>query len=72
VTGQRTALDYAEICRKLVDEYFPEAEHILVVQDNLNTHTGASLGTSLYKAFDAKEAFRIHRKLEFHYTPVHG
>jgi len=37
VTGQRTALDYAEILRKLVDEYFPEAERILVVQDNLNT-----------------------------------
>ena len=68
VTGQRTALDYAEILRKIVDEYFPQAKRILVVQDNLNTHSGASL----YKAFDAREALRIHRKLEFHYTPVHA
>ena len=66
VTGQRT--DYAEILRKIVDEYFPQAERILIVQDNLNTHTGASL----YKAFSAEEALRIHKKLEFHYTPVHA
>jgi recombinational DNA repair ATPase RecF len=68
VTGHRTALDYAEILRKLVDECFPEAKRILVVQDNLNTHSGASL----YKAFDAREALRIHKKLEFHYTPKHA
>jgi transposase len=68
VTGQRTAIDYAEILRKIVDEYFPQADRILIVQDNLNTHTGASL----YKAFDAREALRIHRKLEFHYTPKHA
>ena len=68
ITGQRTALDYAEILRKIVDEYFPQADRILIVQDNLNTHTGASL----YKAFDAGEALRIHRKLEFHYTPKHA
>jgi len=68
VTGQRTALDYAEILRKIVDEYFPQAERILIVQDNLNTHNGASL----YKAFDAREALRIYKKLEFHYTPKHA
>ena len=68
VTGRRTALDYAEILLKIVDEYFPQAERILIVQDNLNTHNGASL----YKAFDAREALRIHKKLEFHYTPVHA
>lgn len=68
VTGQRTAIDYAEILRKIVDEYFPQAEHILIVQDNLNTHNGASL----YKAFEPSEALRIHRKLEFHWTPVHA
>jgi hypothetical protein len=68
LTWQRTALDYAEILRKIVDEYFPQAERILIVQDNLNTHNGASL----YKAFEAEEALRIHRKLEFHYTPVHA
>jgi len=68
VTGQRTAIDYAEILRKIVDEYFPQADRIIIVQDNLNTHSGASL----YKSFDAREALRIHRKLEFHYTPKHA
>jgi len=68
VTGQRTAVDYAKILKKIVDEYFPQAERILVVQDNLNTHNGASL----YKAFEPEEALRIHKKLEFHYTPVHA
>jgi hypothetical protein len=68
LTGQRTAVDYAKILRKIVDEYFPEAERILIVQDNLNTHNGSSL----YKAFEPSEALRIHKKLEFHYTPVHA
>ncbi len=68
VTGQRTAIDYAKILKKIVDECFPEAERILVVQDNLNTHNGSSL----YKAFEPEEALRIHKKLEFHYTPKHA
>jgi hypothetical protein len=68
VTGQRTAIDYAKILKKIVDEYFPQAERILIVQDNLNTHNGSSL----YKAFSAEEALRIYKKLEFHYTPKHA
>jgi hypothetical protein len=68
VTDQRTALDWAECMRDLVDVHFPEAERITVVQDNLNTHTPAAL----YKAFEPAEAKRIWDKLEFHYTPKHG
>jgi transposase len=52
----------------LVDERYPDAEKIRVIQDNLNTHAKASL----YKAFEPKEAKRILDKLEFHYTPKHG
>ena len=68
VTDTRTSIDFAHICRDLVDVHFPEAEKILLVCDNLNTHKS----TSLYKAFDAQEAERIAEKLEFHYTPKHG
>src|ERR687884_1208987 len=52
----------------LVDVRYPEAAVIRVVLDNLNTHTPAAL----YEAFPPAEARRILRKLEFHYTPVHG
>ena len=48
MTKQRTAIDYAHLLQKLVDDYYPEAYVITVVQDNLNTHTPASL----YKAFE--------------------
>jgi len=68
VTEQRTANDYAECVKELVDVHFPEAEKIRIVQDNLNTHKGASL----YKRFSAEEARRIYKKLEFHYTPKHA
>ena len=68
VTDQRTAVDFAHICQDLVDVHFPDAEKILLVCDNLNTHTPASL----YKAFEAQEAQRIAEKIEFHYTPKHG
>jgi hypothetical protein len=68
VTGQRTALDFAQCMKDLVDVYFPEAEVIRVIADQLNTHTPASL----YKAFAPAEARRILRKLEFHHTPKHG
>ena len=54
--------------RDLVDRHFPDATKIRVVLDNLNTHTRAAL----YEAFPPAEARRILRKLEFHYTPVHG
>ena len=68
VTQRRTAIDYAQLLKKLVDDYYPEAYLITVVQDNLNTHTPASL----YKAFEPSEARRIMNRLEFGYTPKHG
>ena len=68
VTQQRTAIDYAQQMKYLVDERYPDAQKIRVIQDNLNTHVKASL----YKAFEPKEAKRILDKLEFHYTPKHG
>ena len=68
VTDRRTKHDFAQQMRDLVDQHFPDADRIRVVLDNLNTHTPASL----YEAFSPDEARRILRKLEFHYTPVHG
>ena len=68
VTGQRTKVDFAECMRYLVDELLPEAEVVVVVIDNLNTHTPAAL----YEAFPPAEAQRILKRLEFHYTPKHG
>ena len=68
VTNRRTAIDWAYQIRDLVDIYYPEAERISLVMDNLNTHCGASL----YKAFEPNEARRILERLEFHYTPKHG
>lgn len=68
VTDHRTKHDFAEQMRALADRHFPDAELIRVVLDNLNTHTPAAL----YEAFEPAEARRILRKLEFHYTPIHG
>ena len=68
VTEQRTAVDWAQQIKKLVDEDYPQATTIRLVMDNLNTHTGASL----YKVFEPKEARRLLDKLDFCYTPKHG
>lgn len=68
VEETRTAVDFAEKIKYLVDEVEPEAEKIILVMDNLNTHKISSL----YKAFSPEEARRIARKLEVHYTPKHG
>lgn len=68
ITHRRTKIDFAECMRYLVDELFPQAESIVLVLDNLNTHTPASL----YEAFEPAEAKRILDRLEFHYTPKHG
>jgi len=68
VTDRRTTVDWAQCMKDLVDVHFPEAEQIVVVQDNLNTHTPAAL----YTAFPAAEAKRIWDRLAFHYTPKHG
>lgn len=67
VTDQRTKQDFAIYLRGLVDKY-PEAEHIRLVLDNLNTHNESSL----YETFDEQEAQRILQKVEFHYTPIHA
>jgi transposase len=68
VTERRTKVDWAEQIKELVDVRHPEAERIVLVMDNLNTHTPASL----YEAFDPTEAKRLCEKLEIHYTPKHG
>lgn len=68
VTDRRTAQNWAQCMKDLVDVHFPEAEKVVVVQDNLNTHTPAAL----YAAFEPHEAKRIWDRLEFHYTPKHG
>jgi hypothetical protein len=64
----RAAQDFAQQMHLVVDVYFPEADRIRLVVDNLNTHTPAAL----YEAFAPAEARRITRKLEFHYTPKQG
>ena len=68
VTDNRTAKDWAQQIKRLVDVDYPDAEKITLVMDNLNTHAGASL----YKTFEPQEARRILDKLDFHYTPKHG
>lgn len=68
VTARRTAVDFAHAVRELVDQAFPDAERVVLVTDNLNTHTPAAF----YQAFPAPEARRILARLEWHYTPTHG
>ena len=68
VTERRTARDFAERLRQLVDEDYSDADKIVLVTDNLNTHSAASL----YERFDPAEAERIAAKIEWHYTPEHG
>ncbi len=64
MTEHRTKIDYAHCIQWLVDEVYPHAEYIRLVQDNLNTHTAAAL----YEAFSPAEARRILQRVEFHYT----
>ncbi len=68
LTERRTRKDWAECIRDLVDVHYPKAKKIVLVEDNLNTHT---IG-SLYEAFSPDEARRLAKKLELHYTPKHG
>jgi len=68
VTERRTALDYAYVLKDLADVHFAQAETIVLIQDNLNTHAAASL----YEAFPAAEARRLVERFEWHYTPKHG
>jgi hypothetical protein len=68
VSDRRTRIDWAQCIKDLVEVHYPDAERIVLVQDNLNTHTPASL----YEAFAPAEAKRLADKLELHYTPKHG
>jgi hypothetical protein len=68
VRTSKTAIDLAEEIKELLDVDYPEAEKVVLVWDNLNTHTPASL----YKAFEPAEARRLLERLEIHYTPKHG
>jgi hypothetical protein len=68
VTQKRTAADYAQVLKELSDDIYPSAQKIVLVQDNLNTHSPASL----YEAFAPAEALRLKQRFEWHYTPKHG
>jgi transposase len=67
-TGRRTARDLAEVLRELVEEVHEDADRVVLVTDNLNTHGPGCL----YEAFEPARARRIAAKLEWHYTPRHG
>ncbi len=68
VREQRTKKDFAEFVRELIDVHYPHAEKIVLIMDNLNTHSPASF----YEAFAPAEAWRLAQKLEIHYTLTHG
>ena len=68
VTDRRTKVDWAFQIKELLDNHYPDAKKVVLVMDNLNTHSGASL----YQAFAPDEARRLLNRLEIHYTPKHG
>jgi hypothetical protein len=68
VTARRTRRDWAQQIQQLVDVRYPDAERIVLILDNLNTHTPGAL----YDVFAPTEAKRLADKLEIHYTPKHG
>lgn len=68
VKERRTKVDFAHFMKFIVDEMYPEAEKVVMVMDNLASHT---LG-ALYEVFPAEEAKRLCNKIEIHYTPLHG
>jgi hypothetical protein len=68
VTDHRTRKDWAEAMRNLSDVIYPQAEKIVIVMDNLNTHSPASF----YEAFEPEEARRLTNRFEFHFSPKHG
>ncbi len=61
-------MDFAHVLKHTSDTLYPDAKKIILVTDNLNTHTPASL----YKAFSPEEAYRLSQRFEWHYTPKHG
>ncbi len=68
VTERKTSVDFAGLLQRIADEWYAEAEQIVLVCDNLNTHTPAAL----YEAFAPAEARRLAERFEWHYTPKHG
>jgi transposase len=68
ITDQRRREEWAHVMKKVSDELYPQAEKIVVVMDNLNTHTPAAF----YQVFEPEEARRLVERFEFHYTPKHG
>jgi hypothetical protein len=68
VTQRKTSIDFARLLRKISDEYYPDARRLVLVCDNLSTHTPAAL----YEAFAPAEARRLAERFEWHYTPKHG
>lgn len=67
-TSRRTSVDFAHFVRRLVDEIYPRAERLVLVMDNLSSHSPSAL----YEAFPPAEARRLVEKLELHFTPKHG
>jgi len=68
ITERRTRIDWAQFIKEMLDQRYPDADKVVLVMDNLNTHNAASL----YKAFPPEEARRLAERLEIHYTPKHG
>lgn len=68
VREQRTKADWAQFVRELIEVHYPEAEKIVLVLDNLNTHTPSAF----YEVFEPAHAWKLSQKLEVHYTPKHG
>jgi hypothetical protein len=66
--ARRTKADWAYFMRELIEVHYPQAEKLVLVMDNLNTHSPASF----YEVFEPQEARRLSEKLEVHHTPVHG
>jgi len=65
---RRTKIDWAQRIKWVLDNQYPDAEKVVLVMDNLNTHTISSL----YEAFPPEEAFRLAQRIELHFTPKHG
>lgn len=66
--ARRTKADWAYFMRELIEVHYPHAEKLVLVMDNLNTHSPASF----YEVFEPEEAWRLSQKLEIHHTPLHG
>ena len=68
VTDRRTAVDFAQVVKALLEVHYPHAEKVVLVLDNLNTHKPAAL----YQAFEPAVAWRLLERLDIHHTPKHG